>query len=185
MGVMNSSVIADRYTEISKPARVVSGILFAFGACWIQCCACSSYTYSDRSPWDYLKPASVGLPAALWLGRTLIVANGRSICYGDWDDEFIKVCDKDIVRMHLRRSIRLYPHVSGVGLGELQILLESQKLVICDLAGLEGRNPNLHAQPDNLEGMVSLVVNEVEVYLNTLGVEMMKLSVRGWKELQN
>jgi valyl-tRNA synthetase len=48
----------------------------------------------------------------------------------------------------------------------LQILLESQKLVLCDLAGLNEEETAIYTtKPDNLEGMVSLVVDEVEVYL--------------------
>ncbi len=65
----------------------------------------------------------------------------------------------------------------------LQILLESQKLVICDLAGLEEEETQIYThKPDNLEGMVSLVVNEVEVYLNIAGGGDERLSVRGWRK---
>jgi len=49
---------------------------------------------------------------------------------------------------------------------ELQILLESQKLVLCDLAGLDMELTEIRTdKPESQEGMAGLVINEVEIFV--------------------
>jgi valyl-tRNA synthetase len=132
--------------------------------------------------WSYLKEACInaGLPAISPSGweEALIVAKWpeRYVLDG-WDEEFIKDFSliQEIVRgiRNIRSEYKIAParKLEAVLVSEnLQILLESQKLVLCDLAGLEEEETRIYTRkPDDLEGMVSLVVNEVEVFLNIAG----------------
>ena len=180
---------ADWYIEISKRQLVQGGsraYFTAFGLARVldtMLRLLHPYTpFVTEALWDYLKKAcvAVGLPAGPRSGweEALIVAKWPDrYAMDNWDDEFIKDFGliQDIVRgiRNLRSEYKIAParKLEAVLVSEnLQILLESQKLVICDLAGLEEEETQIYThKPDNLEGMVSLVVNEVEVYLNIAG----------------
>jgi len=180
---------ADWYIEISKRQLAQGGFrayFTAFGLARVldtMLRLLHPYTpFVTEALWDYLKEAcvAVGLPAGPRAGweEALIVAKWPDrYAMDNWDDEFIKDFGliQDIVRgiRNLRSEYKIAParKLEAVLVSEnLQILLESQKLVICDLAGLEEEETQIYThKPDNLEGMVSLVVNEVEVYLNIAG----------------
>jgi len=90
-----------------------------------------------------------------------------------WEESSIKEFSliQDIIRSirNLRSEAKIEParKLQAVLVSEnLQLLLETQKLVLCNLAGLNEEETTIYtSKPENLEGMVSLVVGEVEVYL--------------------
>jgi len=180
---------ADWYIEISKRQLAQGGsraYFTAFGLARVldnMLRLLHPYTpFVTEALWSYLKEAcmNAGLPAISPSGweEALIVAKWpeRHVLDG-WDEEFIKDFSliQEIVRgiRNIRSEYKIAParKLGAVLVSEnLQILLESQKLVLCDLAGLEEEETRIYTRkPDDLEGMVSLVVNEVEVFLNIAG----------------
>ena len=180
---------ADWYIEISKRQLAQGGsraYFTAFGLARVldnMLRLLHPYTpFVTEALWSYLKEAcmNAGLPAISPSGweEALIVAKWpeRHVLDG-WDEEFIKDFSliQEIVRgiRNIRSEYKIAParKLGAVLVSEnLQILLESQKLVLCDLAGLEEEETRIYThKPDDLEGMVSLVVNEVEVFLNIAG----------------
>jgi valyl-tRNA synthetase len=180
---------ADWYIEISKRQLAQGGsraYFTAFGLARVldnMLRLLHPYTpFVTEALWSYLKEACInaGLPAISPSGweEALIVAKWpeRYVLDG-WDEEFIKDFSliQEIVRgiRNIRSEYKIAParKLEAVLVSEnLQILLESQKLVLCDLAGLEEEDTRIYMhKPDDLEGMVSLVVNEVEVFLNIAG----------------
>ena len=90
-----------------------------------------------------------------------------------WEDEIIKDFNttQDLIRAirNLRSEYKIEPsrklHAVFVS-AEQQILLESQKLVLCDLAGLDADLTEIRVEkPDEQSGMAGLVVNEIEIFV--------------------
>ena len=180
---------ADWYIEISKRQLAQGGsraYFTAFGLARVldtMLRLLHPYTpFVTEALWSYLKEACIaaGLPTEPRSGweEALIVAKWpERYVLDDWDEEFIKDFSliQEIVRgiRNIRSEYKIAParKLGAVLVSEnLQILLESQKLVLCDLAGLEEEETRIYTRkPDDLEGMVSLVVNEVEVFLNIAG----------------
>jgi len=126
--------------------------------------------------WGYLKQACLnsGLPVNSRTGweEALILARWpERMEMEGWEDEIIKDFNtvQELIRAirNLRSEYKIEParklHAVFVS-SDLQILLESQKLVLCDLAGLDPDLTEIRAdKPESQDGMAGLVVNEVEV----------------------
>jgi len=126
--------------------------------------------------WGYLKQACLnsGLPVNSRTGweEALILARWpERMEMEGWEDEIIKDFNtvQELIRAirNLRSEYKIEParklHAVFVS-SNLQILLESQKLVLCDLAGLDPDLTEIRAdKPESQDGMAGLVVNEVEV----------------------
>ncbi|MGV7975973.1 MAG: valine--tRNA ligase [Anaerolineaceae bacterium] len=128
--------------------------------------------------WGYLKQACLdsGLPVNSRTGweEALILARWpERMEMEGWEDEIIKDFNttQELIRAirNLRSEYKIEPsrklHAVFVST-ELQILLESQKLVLCDLAGLDPELTEIRTdKPEDQSGMAGLVVEEVEVFV--------------------
>lgn len=128
--------------------------------------------------WGYLKQACLdsGLPVNSRTGweEALILARWpERMEMEGWEDEIIKDFNttQELIRAirNLRSEYKIEPsrklHAVFVST-ELQILLESQKLVLCDLAGLDLELTEIRTdKPEDQSGMAGLVVEEVEVFV--------------------
>jgi len=128
--------------------------------------------------WGFLKRACLdaGLPVNSRQGweEALILARWpERMEMEGWEEEIIsdfKII-QDLIRAirNLRSEYKLEParklHAVFVSV-EQQILLESQMLVLCDLAGLDPEVTEIRAEkPADQTGMAGLVVDEVEVFV--------------------
>ena len=128
--------------------------------------------------WGYLKQACLdaGLPVNSRQGweEALILARWpERMEMEGWEEEIISDFKtiQDLIRAirNLRSEYKLEParklHAVFVSV-EQQILLESQMLVLCDLAGLDPEVTEIRAEkPADQTGMAGLVVDEVEVFV--------------------
>jgi len=128
--------------------------------------------------WGYLKQACLdaGLPVNSRQGweEALILARWpERMEMEGWEEEIISDFKtiQDLIRAirNLRSEYKLEParklHAVFVSV-ERQILLESQMLVLCDLAGLDPEVTEIRAEkPADQTGMAGLVVDEVEVFV--------------------
>jgi len=128
--------------------------------------------------WGYVKEACLdsGLPGNSWTGweGALILARWpERMEMEGWEDEIIKDFNttQELIRAirNLRSEYKIEPsrklHAVFVT-SKLQILLESQKLVLCDLAGLDPELTEIRTdKPEDQSGMAGLVVEEVEVFV--------------------
>ena len=176
---------ADWYVEIAKRQLAQGGsraYFTAFGLARVldtMLRLLHPYTpYVSEALWGYLKEACQAskLPAGPrsgWEDALIVAQWPERFTMEGWEEDFIKDFSliQDIVRgiRNLRSEAKIEPacKLQAVLVSEnLQILLESQKLVLCDLAGLSEEETAIYTtKPEQLEGMVSLVVDEVEVYL--------------------
>ncbi|MFZ3070216.1 MAG: class I tRNA ligase family protein, partial [Anaerolineaceae bacterium] len=134
--------------------------------------------YVTEALWGYLKQACQDsvLPAGPKTGweDALIVAKWpEGYAMEGWEDDIIKDFNliQEIVRSirNIRSEYKIEPsrRLNAVLVSEdLDILLESQKILICDLAGLNIEGTFIQNQkPEDLQGMVGLVVDQIEVFL--------------------
>jgi len=134
--------------------------------------------YVTEALWGYLKQACLdaGLPLKNKEGweEALIVARWpERMEMEGWEDEIIKdfSITQELIRAirNLRSEYKIEPsrklHAIFVSTDQ-QILLESQKLVLCDLAGLDPDATEIRSEkPEDQSGLAGLVVNEIEVFV--------------------
>jgi len=126
--------------------------------------------------WGYLKQACLdaGLPIhsrSGWEEALILARWPERMEMESWEDEMIKDFNttQELIRAirNLRSDYKIEParklHAVFVS-DKQQILLESQKLVLCDLAGLDPELTEIRTEkPESQSGMAGLVVNEIEV----------------------
>jgi len=134
--------------------------------------------YVTEALWGYLKQACLdaGLPMKTkegWEEALILARWPERMEMEGWEDEIIKDFNttQDLIRAirNLRSEYKIEPsrklHAVFVS-AEQQILLESQKLVLCDLAGLDADLTEIRVEkPDEQSGMAGLVVNEIEIFV--------------------
>ncbi|MGV8050522.1 MAG: valine--tRNA ligase [Anaerolineaceae bacterium] len=134
--------------------------------------------YVTEALWGYLKEACIKalLPAGPKSGweEALIVAKWpENYAIEGWEEDIIKDFNliQEVVRAvrNIRSEYKIEPSRKlGAFLvsEDLVDLLESQKILICSLAGLSMDDTHIRSQkPESVEGMVALVVDQVEIHL--------------------
>ena len=134
--------------------------------------------YVTEALWGYLKEACLAKDLKLhghnkW-ESALIVANWPEVMPMEgWEEHAIEDFDrvKEIIRSirNLRSEYKLEPNRklnAWIVSADHQDLLESQKMLLCDLAGLnESSIQILKEKPEQTEGLATVVLNQIEIYL--------------------
>ncbi len=177
---------ADWYLEISKLQLAVGGNMAyytTYGLAKVldtMLRLLHPYTpFVTEALWGYLKEAcvSANLPAGPKGGweDALIVANWpEAYKMEGWEEEIIKDFDlvQDVVRSirNIRSEYKIEPSrkLTAYFITEDLIeLLESQKIVLCELSRLDIEKTHIQkSRPESTEGMAAVVINQIEVFLD-------------------